>query len=105
MRSLSLVRSLSLRWSVSADMALSEKSPYLGSAWVRWVLGGPLDVARGPPVRWGSLSLSLVGPARDFNPLKSALWRAHQKKGPRRSDGGPKKNRGASQRMTIRPGE
>jgi len=47
---------------VSADVALSEKSPYLGSAWVRWVLGGPLDVARGPPVRWGSLSLSLVGP-------------------------------------------
>ena len=23
--------------SVSADVALSEKSPYLGSAWVRWV--------------------------------------------------------------------
>ena len=56
------MRSLSLRWSVSAEVALSEKSPYLGSAWVRWVLGGPLDVARGPPVRWGSLSLSLVGP-------------------------------------------
>ena len=33
--SLSLVNGLSLRWSVSADMALSEKSPYLGSAWVR----------------------------------------------------------------------
>ena len=55
------MRSLSLRWSVSADMALSEKSPYLGSAWVRWVLGGPLDVARGPPVRLGSLSLALPG--------------------------------------------
>jgi hypothetical protein len=55
------VRSLSLRWSVSADVALSEKSPYLGSAWVRWVLGGPLDVARGPPVRLGSLSLALPG--------------------------------------------
>ena len=33
--SLSLVNSLSLRWSVPADMALSEKSPYLGSSWVR----------------------------------------------------------------------
>ncbi len=50
-------------------------------------------------------SLFLVGPARDFNPLESAPCRAHQKKDPRRSDGGPKKNRGASQRMTIRPGE
>ena len=26
-----------LRCSMSADVALSEKSPYLGSAWVRWV--------------------------------------------------------------------
>jgi len=59
----------------------------------------------GQPVPVPCRYLSLVGPARDFNPLKSALWRAHQKKGPRRSDGGPKKNRGASQRMTIRPGE
>ena len=65
-------------------------------------------MARGPTVRWGSLSLSLlplVGPARNSNPLGSAPCRAPHKKGPRRSDGGPKKNRGASQRMTVRPGE
>ena len=35
-----------LRWSVSADVALSEKSPYLGGAWVRWgVLATPSILA------------------------------------------------------------
>jgi len=28
-----------------------------------------------------------------------------EKKGPRRANGGQKQNRGASQRMTVRPGE
>jgi hypothetical protein len=33
-----LGRDRSLRRSMSADVALSEKSPYLGGAWVRWGL-------------------------------------------------------------------
>jgi len=35
-----------LRCSMSADVALSEKSPYLGGAWVTWIFGRTLCCGR-----------------------------------------------------------
>jgi len=47
----------SLRWSVSADVALSEKSPHLGGVWVRWIFWPPRCSPR-TSGNWGQVSKS-----------------------------------------------
>ena len=41
LRAVRSVADRSLRWSMSVDVALLEKSPYHGGAWVRWFFGSP----------------------------------------------------------------
>jgi hypothetical protein len=52
----------SLRGGVSADLALSEKSPYLGGAWVRWGLSNVPESAE-------SCRFEISGFARPSDPF------------------------------------